>query len=141
MPEGAIPLGKSTIYDKLIDQSAIVVFDNRTLEDFLNVSNVQVQEYFKALKSFGPSVSYDISIVDYTLLVSPENGRPVAFSSLSIEITPKIDKQGIPSQFTGFKKETMDKIQKQVSEYVTFDVSYTPFWANSVAMEDKIEVR
>ncbi|MES2985609.1 MAG: hypothetical protein V4686_00605 [Patescibacteria group bacterium] len=141
MPDDAIALQKSTIYDKLLDQSAIVVFDERTLEEFLNTANIQVQEYFKVLKPFGTSISYNITIVDYTLVTSPESGKPTALTGLTLEITPIIENSLVSGQFAGFKKETMEKIQKQVAEYIVSDVSYTPFWSKSVAVEEKITVK
>ncbi|MES2623247.1 MAG: hypothetical protein V4576_02445 [Patescibacteria group bacterium] len=141
MPDDAIPLIKSTIYDKVIDQSAVVVFDERTLEDFLNASNIQAQDYFKALKPFGASLTYEISVIDYTLITSPDTGKPTGFSSLILEITPKIDSSLVPAQFAGFKKDVVEKIKKQVAEFVTLDVSYSPFWATAVATEEKIKVR
>lgn len=141
MPEGALPLQKSTVYDKLVDQAAIVVFDERVLQDFLNGTNVQMQEYFKTLKPLGSSVTYTITIVDYTLQTSPETGKPVSLSSLSFDITPLIDPEFIPMQFAGFKKETMEKIEKQVSEFVTLKTSYTPFWSKSVAEEERITIK
>lgn len=141
MPKDAIPLQKSTIYDRLIDQSAVVVFDEKVLEDYLNETSVQLQDYFTALKPFGSSISYVITIVDYDVAISPETGKPVAFNSLSIDITPVIDNALLPQQFAGFKKDTMEKIQKQVADFIKMDVSYTPFWSKTVAEEDRITVK
>lgn len=141
MPKNAIPLQKSTIYDKLVDQSAVVVFDEKVLEDYLNETNVQLQEYFKALKPFGNSISYTISVVDYTLVTSSETGKPTEFSNISIDVTPVIDNELLPRQFTGFKKDTMEKIEKQVSDFIELDISYTPFWSKSVAGEERITVK
>lgn len=141
MPEDALPLQKSTIYDKILDQSAIVVFDERVLQDYLNATNIQSQEYFKAFKPFGSSVTYSITIADYTLNTSVETGKPVSFSNLTLDITPVIDPEFVPMQFAGFKKETMEKIEKQVSEFITLTTSYTPFWSKSVAEEKRIDVK
>jgi hypothetical protein len=141
MPDDAIPLIKSTIYDKVLEQSAVVVFDSRTLEDFLQSDNVQAQDYFKVLKPFGGSVTYKIAVVDYTLITSPDTGKPVSLSSLILEITPVLDDALLPGQFAGFGKDTMEKIEKQVAEFVDLKVSYVPFWANAVATEDRIKVR
>lgn len=141
MPKNAIPLEKSTIYDKLLEQSAVVVFDKKVLQEFLQEYTVQLKEYADVLKPFGSSLTYEVAIIDYTLVTSPDTGKPVAFDSLIIDITPAVDTELIPRQFTGFKKETMEKIQKQVSEYITLDVSYTPFWSKSVAEEERVLVK
>lgn len=138
MPKDAIALQKSTIYDRVIDQSAIVVFDEKVLENFLNDTNIELQEYFKALKPFGTSVSYVITVVDYTLVTSPETGKPVSFSDISFDITPVIDDTLLPQQFAGFKKDTMDKISKQAEAFISLHVSYTPFWSKSVAEVDRV---
>lgn len=140
MPPQTLALQKSTIYDKLVDQSAVVVFDQSSVEDFLSTHIQQVQEYYKALKPFGESISYDISIIDYTLNTSQETGKPVSFSSFIIEITPHIDTISIPLQFAGFSKETMDTIEKQINQYIGFKTTYKPFWSKTVAQAKKIDV-
>lgn len=141
MPPRTLALQKSTIYDKIVDQSALVVFDQSALEEFFQSNVVQIQEYYQALKSFGESISYEIVIVDYTLNTSPDTGKPTSLASLTVEILPKIDESAIPLQFAGFSKETMNIIEKQVGSYLQLKTSYTPFWSKAVAKHEKIQVK
>lgn len=141
MPPRTLALQKSTIYDKILDQSALVVFDQSALEEYLDTNIDQLQEYYKALKPFGESLSYDITILDYTLNISPESGKPVSFASLTIEITPKVDTDALVLQFAGFSKDTMTIIEKQTTAYLTLKTSYTPFWSKAVADGEKIKVK
>lgn len=140
MPPHTLALQKSTIYDKNIEQSALVVFDQSALEHFLQNYIPQTIEYYKALKPFGESIAYDIAIVDYSLQTSPETGKPVSFSSLTIEITPKIDTKFLVLQFAGFSRDTMTVIEKQIASYVHMETKYTPFWSKSVSSSENIHV-
>ncbi len=141
MPAGTLALQKSTIYDKLLEQSAVVVFDQASFEDFLKNTISQTAAYYKALKPFGESVTYDVRISDYTLETSEDTGKPVAFSSLTLDITPQIDSEHAKMQFAGFSKDTMNTVEKQVHEYVVLHTAYKPFWSDTVASADKIQVQ
>ncbi len=140
MPSGTLALQKSTIYDKGIGQSALVVFEQSAMEQFLREHVAQTQEYYKALKPYGESISYEITILDYTLQTSPETGKPVSFSSLQVEISPKVDTKSVTLQFAGFSKDTMNIIEKQVAPFVRLQTAYTPFWSKTVAKPEKIHI-
>ena len=57
-----------------------------------------------------------------------------------IEIVPKVDVDALLLQFSGFSKDTMNIIQKQVNEYMSLSVIYKPFWSDTVAPSDKIKI-
>ena len=140
MPSETLALEKSTIYDKIIGQSALVVFDQSTLRNFLRDHSTQVGDFYTTLKPFGESITYTIAILDYTLDISSETGKPVSLSALSIEIIPKVDTTAIAMQFAGFSKETMDTIEKKVKTYIDLKTIYKPFWSTSVSKIEKIDV-
>ncbi len=140
LPETSLPLLKSNIYDRVLDQNAVVVLEQRDLENVLQKINPAMQEYVKTLNPIIDIVKYHISIIDYDLEVSNSSGRPIGFKSLTIEVTPRINIESSKRAFAEFSSEAMKKIQDQIAPYVKLDISNFPFWMTSVPEADMVRV-
>lgn len=141
LPDTSVALKKNTIYDTLLDQAAVVVFDKKDLLAALEKNNPSMAEYIKSFEPVNDMISYTVEIIDYEMDVSAESGRPVAFKKLIIEITPVLDIEQAKRSFVNFSMETMEKISTQMSSYATLKTRATPFWNKEVAGEGKVEVR
>lgn len=140
IPENFIPLRKNYVFDKNINQGALVVVDKRDFERvLLNNSNV-MKEYVKTFKSVSDLVEYEININDYELQLDSATGLPTGFKNLTIEIIPRIKRDRVASVFKGFSKDTMKKIKLEISKNINMEVRYSPFWVSAVADEDHISV-
>jgi hypothetical protein len=140
IPENFITLKKNYIYDKSINQTALVVIDKKDFEKSLLNETKLVQEYIKSFSTISDLIEYEISINDYEIELDSQTGLPIAFKNLNIEITPRIKKNKVASVFKGFSKETMKKIKNEIAKNVTMNVSYSPFWVTKVSDEDHISV-
>lgn len=140
IPENFLSLKKSYVYDKKIDQTALVVIDKKDFEKVLIANSGLIQEYIKSFNTIFDLVEYEISINDYELELDPTTGLPVAFKNLNLEIIPKIKKDKVAATFKGFSKDTMRKIKNEIAKNITMNISYSPFWVNKVSDEDHISV-
>lgn len=140
IPENFISLKKNYVYDKNINQSALVVIDKKDFEKVLIANSKLVQEYVKSFNTIFDLVEYEISINDYELELDPTTGLPISFKNLNLEIIPKIKKDKVAATFKGFSKETMRKIKNEIAKNITMNVSYSPFWVSKVSDEDHISV-
>ncbi len=140
IPDEFIPLQKNYIFDKTLNQHALIVINKKDFEKVLNNNSKLIQEYIKNFKSISDFVKYKININDYDLELSNENGKPIAFKNLTIEITPEIEKDKVAKAFTGFSKDTMKKIKYDIQKFIILDISFSPFWMNKVSDIDHINV-
>ncbi len=140
IPDNFIPLKKNYVYDKTIDQTALVLIDKKDFEKVLLADTKLIQEYVKSFFSISDLVEYEISINDYEIELDPQTGLPVAFKNLNLEIIPRIKKDKVASVFKGFSKETMKKIKNEIAKNITMNISYSPFWVTKVSDEDYISV-
>lgn len=140
LPETSLPLLKSNIYDRVLDQNAVVVIEQKDLENVLQKVNPAIQEYVKTLIPVADMIKYHVTIVNYDLEVSEETGRPVAFKSLSLEIIPVINIDNAKTAFIRFSNEAMKKIKSQVAPYLDLEVKHFPFWMTDVPDEDMVRV-
>lgn len=141
LPDTSVALRKNTVYDLLLGQTAVVIFDKRDLLAMLEKRSPAFQEYVTAFKPMADIVSYKVQIADYELESSTETGRPIAFKKLILEIVPILDEQKTKTVFINFSTESMDKIAAQIANYATLDVSNTPFWKQNVAGESRVDVK
>lgn len=140
IPENFISLKKSYIYDKNIDQTALVVIDKKDFEKVLLANSKILKDYIDYLKPIVDLLEYQININDYDLELDPNSGLPISFKNLTIEIKPILKKDKVASTFKGFSKDTMKTIKNEISKYVNMEVSYSPFWMSKVSDEDNISV-
>ena len=140
IPENFIPLKKNYIFDKKINQTALVVVDKRDFERVLANNSKLIQEYIKVFKPISDLVGYEINIDDYELQLDGETGLPISFKNLNLEIIPKIKKDKVASIFKGFSKTTMKEIKVGVQKYLNMEVKYSPFWMSKVSDENYISV-
>lgn len=140
IPENFISLKKSYIYDKNIDQTALVVIDKKDFEKVLLANSKILKDYIDYLKPIVDLLEYQININDYDLELDPNSGLPISFKNLTIEIKPIIKKDKVASTFKGFSKDTMKTIKNDISKYINMDLSYSPFWMSKVSDEDNISV-
>ncbi len=140
IPDNFIPLKKNYVYDKTIDQTALVVIDKKDFEKVLLAESKLIQEYAKSFTTISDLVEYEISINDYEIELDSQTGLPVAFNNLNLEIITRIKKDKVASVFKGFSKETMKKIKNEISKNITMNISYSPFWVTKVSDEDHISV-
>lgn len=140
LPKTSLPLLKSNIYDKNLDQNAVVVIEQKDLEQVLQKINPNMQDYIKSLEPLVDIVKYHITIVDYALEVSAETGRPAKFKSLTIEVTPIIYEDKVKTVFANFSNDAMKKIQAQIKQYIDLEIKHFPFWMTDVPNEDMIRV-
>lgn len=140
IPENYIPLKKGYVYDKNINQTALVVVDKRDFERVLTNNSKLMQTYMSSFKSISDLVYYEININDYELVLDPTTGLPTSFKNLTIEIIPRINKDKVAAAFKGFSKDTMKKIKSEITKDIDMEVKYSPFWVNKVSDEDHINV-
>ncbi len=140
IPDNFIPLKKNYVYDKTIDQTALVVIDKKDFEKVLLAETKLIQEYAKSFTTISDLVEYEISINDYEIELDSQTGLPIAFNNLNLEIITRIKKDKVASVFKGFSKETMKKIKNEISKNITMNISYSPFWVTKVSDEDHISV-
>jgi hypothetical protein len=140
IPENFIPLKKNYIFDKRLNQTALVVVDKRDFERVLVNSSKLIQEYIKVFKPISDLVEYEINIDDYELQLDMETGLPVSFKNLNLEIIPRIKRDKVATIFKGFSKGTMKEIKVGVQKYLNIEVTYSPFWMNKVSDENHISV-
>lgn len=140
LPDTSIALKKSTIYDKITDQPAVVVFNKKDFLEVLEKKNPGLQEYMKAFSAVKDIVDFDVQITDYQFDSSPDTGRPVSFKQIVIEIKPIFDTDSAKKAFENFSVDTIDKIRAQLGGFASISVKNTPFWSKDVAGEGKIEV-
>jgi hypothetical protein len=140
IPENFISLKKNYVYDKNINQTALVVIDKKDFEKVLNVNSKLIQEYVESFNTIFDLVEYDISINDYELELDSTTGLPTSFKNLNLEIIPRVKKDKVAMTFKGFSKETMRKIKNEIAKNITMDISYSPFWVTKVSDEDHISV-
>jgi hypothetical protein len=86
IPENFISLKKNYVYDKNINQTALVVIDKKDFEKVLNVNSKLIQEYVESFNTIFDLVEYDISINDYELELDSTTGLPTSFKNLNLEI-------------------------------------------------------
>ncbi|MEN9604662.1 MAG: hypothetical protein RJB39_347 [Candidatus Parcubacteria bacterium] len=141
LPDTSVALRKSTIYDLVVGQTAVVTFDKKDLLVMLEKKSPAFQEYVMAFKPLVDVVSYKVQVADYELDSAPDTGRPMAFKKLILEITPIMDEQKTKTIFINFSLDAMEVIQNQIAKFATLDISSTPFWSSSVAGEGKVEVK
>lgn len=140
IPDNFIPLKKNYVYDKSIDQTALVVIDKKDFEKVLLADTKLIQEYVKSFVTIYDLVEYEISINDYEIELDSLTGLPIAFKNLNLEIIPRIKKDKVASAFKGFSKDTMKKIKNEIAKNITMNISYSPFWVTKVSDEDHISV-
>ncbi len=140
LPKTSLPLLKSNIYDRMLDQNAVVVIEQKDLEYILQKINPSMQEYIKILEPMSDMLKYHITIVDYNLESSEETGRPIAFKSLSLEITPIINTEHAKTAFVHFNNEAMKRIKNQIATYIGLDIRHFPFWMTDVPDKDRVRV-
>lgn len=140
LPETNIALKKNTIYDKITDQPAVVVFNKKDFLEVLEKNNPGLQEYVKSFNAVKDIVDFDVQIVDYQFDSSPDTGRPVSFKQIVIEIKPIFNIDEAKKAFENFSIDTIDKIRAQLREFASISVKNTPFWSKEVASEGKVEV-
>lgn len=140
IPENFIPLRKNYVFDKKINQTALVVVDKRDFERVLSNNSKLIQEYIKVFKPISDLVEYEINIDDYELQLDGETGLPISFKNLNLEIIPKIKKDKVAAVFKGFSKATMKEMKVGVQKYINMEVKYSPFWMSKVSDEDYISV-
>lgn len=140
IPDNFISLKKNYVYDKTIDQTALVVIDKKDFEKVLLADTKLIQEYVKSFTMISDLVEYEISINDYEIELDLITGLPVAFKNLNIEIIPRINRNKVAAAFKGFSKDTMKKIKNEIAKNITMNVSYSPFWVTKVSDEDNISV-
>ena len=140
IPDNFIPLKKNYVYDKTIDQTALVVIDKKDFEKVLLAETKLIQEYAKSFTTISDLIEYEISINDYEIELDSQTGLPIAFNNLNLEIITRIKKDKVASVFKGFSKETMKKIKNEISKNITMNISYSPFWVTKVSDEDHISV-
>ncbi len=140
IPENFISLKKNYVFDKNINQSALVVVDKRDFEKVLFTHSKILQDYVESLKPVVDLIEYEISINDYQLELDGATGLPVSFKNLTIEIKPRVKKDKVAATFKGFSKDTMKKIKNDISKNIVMSVSYSPFWVSKVSDIDHISV-
>ena len=140
IPENFIPLKKGYVYDKNINQTALVVIDKKDFEKVLNANSKIIQDYVQTFKPIADLMEYDISINDYELVLDSATGLPVSFKNLNLEIKPRVLKDRVAAAFQGFSKDTMKKLKNDLAKGISMDVRYSPFWMSKVSDEDHISV-
>ena len=140
IPENFISLKKNYIYDKNINQTALVVIDKKDFEKILFVHSKILQDYVTSLKPVSDLIEYQINIDDYQLELDAVTGQPVSFKNVTIEIKPIVKKDKVAGTFKGFSKETMKKIKNDIAKNITMNISYSPFWVTKVSDIDHISV-
>jgi hypothetical protein len=140
IPDNFIPLKKNYVYDKSIDQTALVVIDKKDFEKVLLADTKLIQEYVKSFITISDLVEYEISINDYDIELDSITGLPIAFKNLNLEIIPRVKRDKVATTFKGFSKDTIKKIKNEIAKNITMNVSYSPFWITKVSDEDNISV-
>lgn len=140
IPENFIPLKKNFIFDKKINQTALIVIDKKDFEKALINNSKLIQEYIKTFSPISDLVEYKINIDDYDLQLDTNTGLPISFKNLNLEIIPVIKKDKVAMAFKGFSKESMKEIKMGVQKYLNMDIRYSPFWMSKVSDQDHINV-
>ncbi len=140
LPKTNIALKKNTIYDKIADQPAVVVFNKKEFLEVIEKKNPGLQEYINAFKSVADIVEFEIDITDYDLDISPETGRPTVFKRIVLDIKPVFKTDEAKKAFAHFSVDTMEKIRVQLGSFTGLSVKNTPFWSKEVAGEGKVDV-
>jgi len=140
IPDNFIPLKKNYVFDKNLNQTALVVIDRKDFEKILLAETKLIQEYIKSFITISDLVEYEISINDYEIELDATTGLPIAFKNLNLEIIPRIKRDKVATTFKGFSKDTIKKIKNEIAKNITMNVSYSPFWITKVSEEDNISV-